>query len=89
MKERDKKDAPEAEARREEECDPSEGYSTHVKQHIRSGKSEEAAEQARRDLEGPEAEELRRAEEEGKRHIAEPDPLERRRAPRERKDGGS
>ena len=49
-------------------------YNENVKEHIDSGKSEEAAERARRDIEGPEAEELSRAEQEGKKRIAEEDP---------------
>ena len=49
-------------------------YNANVAEHIESGKSEEAAERARRDLEGPEAEELTRAEQEGKKRIAEEDP---------------
>ena len=49
-------------------------YNEHVKEHAASGRSEQAAQQARRDLEGPEAEELSRAEQEGKKRIAEEDP---------------
>jgi hypothetical protein len=49
-------------------------YNEHVKEHIESGTSEQAADRARRDIEGPEAEELSRAEQEGKKRIAEEDP---------------
>lgn len=49
-------------------------YNANVKEHIESGQSEAAAERARRDIEGPEAEELSRAEQEGKKRIAEEDP---------------
>lgn len=49
-------------------------YNEKVAEHAHSGRSEQAAEQARDDLEGPEGEALRRAEKEGKKHIAEEDP---------------
>jgi hypothetical protein len=49
-------------------------YNANAKEHAGSGRSEQAAEQARRDIEGPEAEELSRAEQEGKKRIAEEDP---------------
>lgn len=49
-------------------------YNEGVENHARSGKSNDAAEQAREDVEGPEAEKLRQAEREGKKHIAEEDP---------------
>jgi hypothetical protein len=49
-------------------------YNESVEKHARSGKSEDAAEQAREDVDGPEAERLRQAEREGKKRIAEEDP---------------
>jgi hypothetical protein len=49
-------------------------YNEHVKEHLESGKSEQAADRARQDIEGPEAEELSRAEREAKKRIAEEDP---------------
>lgn len=42
-------------------------YREGVAKHLESGRSEQAAEKARRALEGPEADELERAEQEGKR----------------------
>jgi hypothetical protein len=41
---------------------------------VRSGKVEKKAREAAKAIEGPEREELERAEAEGKRHIAEEDP---------------
>ena len=41
-------------------------YRQDVRRHVESGAVEPAAEKARETLEGPEAEELRKAEEEGK-----------------------
>ena len=41
-------------------------YREDVRRHVESGASEDAAEEAQEALEGPEADELRRAEEEGK-----------------------
>ena len=41
-------------------------YREGVREHVESGASEAAAEEAERALEGPEADELREAEEEGK-----------------------
>ena len=49
-------------------------YNENVKRHIESGTSEQAAERAKQDIEGPEAEELSRAEREAKKRIAEEDP---------------
>jgi hypothetical protein len=49
-------------------------YNDRAEEHVRSGKSDDAAEQAREDVDGPDGEELRKAEAEGKRHIAEEDP---------------
>lgn len=49
-------------------------YNEGVEKHARSGKSEDAAEQAREDVEGPDAEHLRQAERQGKKRIAEEDP---------------
>jgi len=49
-------------------------YNQDAQKHARSGKSPGAADRARQDVDGPNAEELRRAEREGKRHIAEEDP---------------
>jgi hypothetical protein len=42
-------------------------YRDGVAEHLQSGRSEQAAEEARRALDGPEADELDRAEREGKR----------------------
>jgi hypothetical protein len=41
-------------------------YREHLSRHVESGKSEEAAEEARRALEGDEADDLREAEQHGK-----------------------
>ena len=49
-------------------------YNDEARKHAGSGKSPDAAERARADVEGPDAEKLREAEREGKRHIAEEDP---------------
>ena len=49
-------------------------YNNDAQDHARSGKSNGAADRARADVEGPDAEKLREAEREGKSHIAEEDP---------------
>jgi len=49
-------------------------YNEAVKKHAQSGQSDDAAQKAREDLEGPAAEELRGAEREARKHIAEEDP---------------
>lgn len=49
-------------------------YNQRAEEHVLSGRSEEAAESALGDLEGPDADELRQAEREGKRRVAEEDP---------------
>jgi hypothetical protein len=47
-------------------------YNDRAQEHARSGRSDQAAEEARREVDGAEA--LRDAEREGKKHIAEEDP---------------
>ncbi|HWM87628.1 MAG TPA: hypothetical protein VNO33_17360 [Kofleriaceae bacterium] len=49
-------------------------YNTGVQKHARSGESQPAADRARQDVEGPDAERLREAEQEGKSRMAEEDP---------------
>lgn len=49
-------------------------YDKAARRHARSGAPGPAAEEAERDIEGPRAAELRRAEREGKRHSAGEDP---------------
>jgi hypothetical protein len=49
-------------------------YNEEAQDHARSGKSNGAADRARSDVEGPDADKLREAEREGKRHVAEEDP---------------
>ncbi len=49
-------------------------YNQGVQKQARSGKSTGAADRARADVDGPNADKLRDAEREGKRHIAEEDP---------------
>ncbi len=49
-------------------------YNKDAQEHARSGKSKGAADRARADVEGPDADKLREAEREGKSHIAEEDP---------------
>ena len=48
-------------------------YNEATEKYVREGKVEKAAREAERAVDGPEGEELRRAEEEGKRHAAEKD----------------
>ena len=45
-------------------------YDASVREFVESGKVDEAAKKAEEALEGPEAEELKKAEEEGKKHAA-------------------
>jgi hypothetical protein len=54
--------------------DSAKRYNERVQEHVRSGRSDQAAEDARHDVEGDDAEALREAEREGKKHIAEEDP---------------
>jgi len=54
--------------------EPARRYREKVADHDRKGDTDEEAEAARRDLEGPEGEELRRAEAAGKARAAEEDP---------------
>lgn len=54
-------------------------YNEDTKEFAQSGKVREQAERARHDLEGPEGDELRRAENEGKRRAKEEDPALRKR----------
>ena len=56
------------------DVEPSRRYREAAVEHARSGRVEEEAERARRDLEGPEGEELRRAESEGRAKAADEDP---------------
>ena len=56
------------------DLEPARRYREKVAEHDRKRDTEAEADAARRDLEGPEAEELRRAEQAGKEHIAEEDP---------------
>ncbi len=53
-------------------------YNDDTKEFTQSGKVEEQARKARRDLEGPGGDELRRAEEEGKSRAREEDPALRK-----------
>ena len=70
MKERDKRSESERQGGADQDCDPAVGYTKHVKKHIQSGKVDEEAERALEDLEGPEGDELRRAEEKGKEPLS-------------------
>jgi hypothetical protein len=54
-------------------------YNEDTKEFAQSGKVREQGEKARRDLEGPDGDELRRAEEEAKSHAKEEDPALRKR----------
>ncbi|HEU5058203.1 MAG TPA: hypothetical protein VFU21_16840 [Kofleriaceae bacterium] len=56
------------------DLEPARRYREKVAQHERTSDTEQEAEEARRDLEGPEGDELRQAEEAGRAHIAEEDP---------------
>jgi hypothetical protein len=49
-------------------------YNREQRNFIRKGRVEDKAREAEKAIEGPEREELERAEAEGKRHIAEEDP---------------
>ncbi|HEV7372874.1 hypothetical protein [Arenibaculum sp.] len=49
-------------------------YDQAATDHARSGKAGEQAREAKEALDGPEGEELRRAEEKGRSHAAEEDP---------------
>ncbi|HTE55363.1 MAG TPA: hypothetical protein VK698_31130 [Kofleriaceae bacterium] len=49
-------------------------YNQEVEKHAHSGLSDQAAEKAREDVDGPGGEALRQAERDGKKHIAEEDP---------------
>lgn len=53
-------------------------YNDDTKEFAQSGKVREQAEKARRDLEGPNGDELRRAEREGKHHAKGEDPALRK-----------
>lgn len=55
-----------------------EAYNQGAKQFAKSGRVEEQAQKARRDLEGPQGDELRRAEQEGKSHAKGEDPALRK-----------
>jgi len=56
------------------DLEPARRYREKVAEHDRTADTEEEAEKARRDLEGPEGEKLRQAEKAGRSHIAEEDP---------------
>ena len=56
------------------DLEPAKRYADKAKDHARSGRVESAAEQARRDVEGPEGEKLRAAERAGRKRAAEEDP---------------
>ena len=56
------------------DLEPARRYREKVAEHDRTADTEEEAEKARRDLEGPEGEKLRQAEEAGRSRIAEEDP---------------
>lgn len=56
------------------DLEPARRYREKVAEHDRSSDTEEEAEKARRDLEGPEREDLRRAEDAGRARTAEEDP---------------
>lgn len=56
------------------DLEPARRYGEKVVKHEQTSDTEAEAEQARRDLEGPEGEELRRAEEAGRKKAAEEDP---------------
>ena len=56
------------------DLEPARRYGEKAKNHAETGDPEAEAEQARRDLEGPEGEELRKAEQAGKNKAAEEDP---------------
>lgn len=56
------------------DLEPARRYREKVARHDQSSDTEAEAEEARRDLEGPEGEELRRAEQAGKARAAEEDP---------------
>ena len=49
-------------------------YNQKASEHARSGKSDPAAKEAEKAIEGDEATDLQRAEDEGRKHIAEEDP---------------
>ncbi len=56
------------------DLEPARRYREKVVKHDQTSDTEEEAEKARRDLEGPEADDLRRAEEAGRERAAEEDP---------------
>jgi hypothetical protein len=56
------------------DLEPARRYREKVAEHDRTSDTEEEAEKVRRDLEGPEGEDLRRAEEAGRARTAEEDP---------------
>ena len=58
--------------------DAAKAYNEDTKEFTQSGKVEEQARKARRDLEGPEGDELRRAEGDGKSRAREEDPALRK-----------
>lgn len=56
------------------DLEPARRYREKVVKHDQTSDTQEEAEKARRDLEGPEGDDLRRAEEAGKARSAEEDP---------------
>ena len=56
------------------DLEPARRYREKVVEHDRTADTDEEAEKARRDLEGPEGEDLRKAEEDGRSRVAEEDP---------------
>lgn len=56
------------------DLEPARRYREKVAEHGRESDTDAEAEQARRDVEGPEGEDLRRAEQAGKQRAAEEDP---------------
>lgn len=70
MNEKQKRDG----ERGKTDLEPARRYREKVVEHDRTRDTEEEAEKARHDLEGPEADQLRRAEEAGRARAAEEDP---------------
>lgn len=63
-----------ADERGKTDLEPARRYREKVAEHDRTSDTEEEAEKARRDVEGPEGEDLRKAEEAGRARTAEEDP---------------
>jgi hypothetical protein len=69
----EKKHTPDDE-RGKTDLEPARRYREKVAEHDRTADTEEEAEKARRELEGPGGEDLRKAEEAGRSRVAEEDP---------------